>query len=120
MVAGFFLWMKADFSFSYSKGFDYRASFLKKPERNPTAEDNHVERVTLQKIKNEYRPNLAVFENKRAQASLNLVEDRSEENSPREVVRESNFEAKSILKPDKRKKRNDSSEESNSYDTEQP
>lgn len=93
MVAGFFLWMKVDFSFSYSKGFDYRASFLKNPERNPTAEENHVERVTLQKIKTEYRPNLAVFENKRAQASLNVVEDRSEENSPREVVRESNFEA---------------------------
>ncbi|MEI7440082.1 MAG: hypothetical protein WCK43_00435 [bacterium] len=93
MVTGFFLWMKVDFSFSYSKGFDYRASFVKNLERNPTAEDTHVETVTLQKIKTEYRPNLEVFENKRAQASLNVVEDRSEKNSPHEVVRESNFEA---------------------------
>ena len=88
IVAGFFLWMKVDFSFSYSKEFNDRGSF----QRNPTAEDNHVERVSLQKFKPEYKPNLKVFESKGTKSSLNVIEDHSEENSPHEVMRESHFE----------------------------
>jgi hypothetical protein len=98
LVLGLFAWTKVEFSFSFEriKNFQSPVSFEKTFERNPTALKNmSVEKVFVQKpLISGYTPNLKVFDTKRTEAPLNIVQDNKEASElPSEALKTNEFEA---------------------------
>ncbi len=95
LILGLFAWSKIDISFSFDrfKKFDVPFSFDKSFDRNPTAVKNKAEKFVVKKIEiSDFKPDLKVFESKRADDSLRVVQDNQYPSLTAEPLKTSNFE----------------------------